>query len=62
MSTQGVHTGTSSGEWLPKPEGAALGVERQLVAAHVACEAEAIAVTGQDPLQVSVTPMQRPSL
>ena len=62
MGPQGVHTSTGGGEGLTQPEWAALGVEGWLVAAHVACEAGAVGVTGQDPLQVGVTPVQGPSL
>ena len=58
MGPQGVHTSTGGGEGLAQPERAALGVEGWFVTAPVACEVGAVGVTGQDPLQMVITPMQ----
>lgn len=60
VGPQGVHPGTSSREGFTQPERVALRVEAWLVTPGAACEAGARGVGGQDPLQVTVLPVQCP--
>lgn len=62
MGTQSIHPCTGSREGFTQPDGVALRVKGWFVTSHIASETWATGITGQDPLQVAVVPVQLPSL